>query len=391
MTQHGIILLLVGPMVPNLMRTFEIGESMAGVLLGMGSLGFVLGPLIAGSVIDRFSARESLLIGLVVELATFVLFGLSPIFVLAVAANFLMHLGASFVETTANVVPTLIRSTRSAHSVMNLVHMFFSVGAFAGPFLIGLYLESTGQWRPILFFTLIPTFGLLVWTLRVRFPRRPQRSEPHARGTLLSNLSQVLRMRHAVLGSVSLLLYVGAEVGVSSWVVYYLQRQLGLSPAASAAGLSMLWIFIMVGRYANSILGNRFSSVFLVTVSGVAGAAGVLVFLLARSAVAAYAVLAWIGLCLSGVFPNIMAELNNRDPEHIGTVTAVMAMGAALGAGIFQWFVGFLAETVSLTVAFITPAALQLLYVVTFALAAGRDSWHVRGHPHVQRHTGAQP
>jgi len=357
----------------------------------MGSLGFVLGPLIAGSVIDRFSARESLLIGLVVELATFVLFGLSPIFVLAVAANFLMHLGASFVETTANVVPTLIRSTRSAHSVMNLVHMFFSVGAFAGPFLIGLYLESTGQWRPILFFTLIPTFGLLVWTLRVRFPRRPQRSEPHARGTLLSNLSQVLRMRHAVLGSVSLLLYVGAEVGVSSWVVYYLQRQLGLSPAASAAGLSMLWIFIMVGRYANSILGNRFSSVFLVTVSGVAGAAGVLVFLLARSAVAAYAVLAWIGLCLSGVFPNIMAELNNRDPEHIGTVTAVMAMGAALGAGIFQWFVGFLAETVSLTVAFITPAALQLLYVVTFALAAGRDSWHVRGHPHVQRHTGAQP
>ncbi len=38
MTQHGIILLLVGPMVPNLMRTFEIGESMAGVLLGMGSL-----------------------------------------------------------------------------------------------------------------------------------------------------------------------------------------------------------------------------------------------------------------------------------------------------------------------------------------------------------------
>ena len=391
MTQHGIILLLVGPMVPNLMRTFEIGESMAGVLLGMGSLGFVLGPLIAGSVIDRFSARESLLIGLVVELATFVLFGLSPIFVLAVAANFLMHLGASFVETTANVVPTLIRSTRSAHSVMNLVHMFFSVGAFAGPFLIGLYLESTGQWRPILFFTLIPTFGLLVWTLRVRFPRRPQRSEPHARGTLLSNLSQVLRMRHAVLGSVSLLLYVGAEVGVSSWVVYYLQRQLGLSPAASAAGLSMLWIFIMVGRYANSILGNRFSSVFLVTVSGVAGAAGVLVFLLARSAVTAYAVLAWIGLCLSGVFPNIMAELNNRDPEHIGTVTAVMAMGAALGAGIFQWFVGFLAETVSLTVAFITPAALQLLYVVTFALAAGRDSWHVRGHPHVQRHTGAQP
>lgn len=36
MTQHGIILLLVGPIVPELMRTFGIGESMAGVLLGVG-------------------------------------------------------------------------------------------------------------------------------------------------------------------------------------------------------------------------------------------------------------------------------------------------------------------------------------------------------------------
>ena len=33
MAQHGIILLLVGPIVPNLMTTFGIRESMAGLLL----------------------------------------------------------------------------------------------------------------------------------------------------------------------------------------------------------------------------------------------------------------------------------------------------------------------------------------------------------------------
>ena len=85
----------------------------------------------------------------------------------------------------------------------------------------------------------------------------------------------------------------------------------------------------------------------------------------------AYVLLGWMGLCLAGGFPNVMAELNNRDPQKTGAVTAVMAAGAAAGAGVFQWFVGYLAETVSLTAAFVTPAVLQLLVVASFAGAVG--------------------
>ncbi len=363
MAQHGIILLLVGPLVPNLMKTFGVGESLAGLLLAMGSLGFVAGPLFAGAVIDRINVRAALLVGFGIELVALALFGLSPVFVAAIAANFIMHLGSSFVETAANVMPTLTERKGTAHAVMNLVHMFFSVGAFVGPFLIGLYLGATGEWRPVLFFALVPTGLLLAWTLSVRFPRKDGAATSAG---AFAHLGSVLRTPYAIYGAVTLLLYVGAEVGVSSWVVYYLQEELGLSAVGSTAGLSVLWIAIMVGRYANSILGNRFSSTALVTVSGVAGAAGVVVFLFAQSGLAAYAALAWVGVCLSGVFPNVMAELNNREPEKTGTVTAVMAMGAATGAGLFQWFVGFLAENASLTAAFVTPAVLQLLLVISF-------------------------
>ncbi|TVR60210.1 MAG: hypothetical protein EA426_05290, partial [Spirochaetaceae bacterium] len=166
--------------------------------------------------------------------------------------------------------------------------------------------------------------------------------------------------------AVTLFFYVGAEVGLSSWIVHYLQKELGLAPVSSAVGLSVLWVAILVGRLGNSILGDRFSSTTLVTVSGIGGAIGAVAFLFVRTIFPAYLVLAWIGLCLSGVFPNVMAELNNRDPEKTGTVTAVMAMGASSGAGAAQWFVGFLAETVSLSAAFVTPAVLQGLLVLSF-------------------------
>lgn len=376
MAQHGVILLLVGTIVPNIMATYGIGESVTGVLLGMGSLGFMVGPVLAGTVIDRLNIRYALTIGLVVELITLVLFGVAGVFFVAVVANFLLHLGSSFVETGANVIPTLTKSKRSAHSAMNLVHMFFSVGAFVGPFLIGLYLGATGKWRPIMYFVMIPTGMLMLWTMRVRFPRtrRGSHATPAAeRAPVLRNLWSVLRLRYVVFGALAMLLYVGAEVGVSSWVVYYLQQELGLSAVASASGLSFLWLFMMVGRYLNSALGNRYSSLALVTVSGIGGAIGVVGFLLVRSIVPAYALLGWIGLCLSGVFPNIMAELNNRDPKITGTVTAVMATGAAAGAGLFQWIVGYLAETVSLTAAFVVPGVLQLLEVIAFAAALGSN------------------
>jgi fucose permease len=364
MAQHGMILLLVGPLVPNLMASFGVGESMVGVLLGMGSLGFVAGPLFAGALIDRINVRAALVVGFGIELVLLVAFGAAPVFSVAVAANLLLHLGASFIETSANVMPSLRQSSRSAHAAMSLVHMFFSVGAFVGPFLIGLYLDATGAWRPIMYFALVPTGVLGLWSFAIRLPKAPRRVEP--RSNPLAHVQDVIRMPHALLGAATLLLYVGAEVGISSWVVHYLQKQLGLSTVASASGLSILWMSIMVGRFANSLLGNRFSSRSLVTVSGLVGAAGVVLFLFAEGMLAAYALLVWIGLCLAGIFPNVMGELNNRVPDKIGTVTAVMAMGASLGAAIFQWFVGFLAETASLTVAFIVPAVLLVLLVATF-------------------------
>ena len=386
MTQHGMILLLVGPMLPNIMVTFGVGESLAGLLLAMGALGFLCGPLIAGAVIDRVNVRAALRIGFLIEFLILCVYGLSPVFGLAVAAHFVMLLGSSFVETSANVMPSLTRTGRPAHAAMNLVHMFFSVGAFVGPFLIGLYLEATGEWRPIMFFALVPTGVLLLWTTLVRFPGRKQVStdapppgsagetslgdaSPKAAAPGRSRLGTVIRRRSVLLGALTLMLYVGAEVGTSSWVVYYLQRELGMSAVASASGLSILWVCILAGRFANSVLGNRFSSRSLVTVSGLTGAAGVVLFLFARSAASAYPLLGLIGLCFSGVFPNVMGELNRRDPRRVGTVTAVMAMGAAAGAGLFQWFLGFLAETVSLTAAFVTPAILQVLFVITFQLA----------------------
>ena len=371
MVQHGVALLIVGPLVPSLMEAFGIGEATTGFLLAMGSVGFLMGPLVAGTIIDRLNIRVALLVGLVLEIVFFALFGTAGLFALVIFANFMFHLGTSFVETSANVLPTLIPRKGSAHARMNLIHVFFSIGAFTGPFLVGLYIARYGVWRPVLFFALIPTILIMLWVAFARFPVRSRHRD--RAGRLLSDIAVVVRSRSAVFGAISLLLYVGAEVGLSAWIVYYLLQILGFSTILAASGLSILWIFIMIGRFLNSLLGNRFTAKTLVTVSGIGGCVGVLAFIFARSMPIAYMLLAWIGLCLSGVFPNIMAELNNREPGRTGTVTAVMSTGAAFGAAAFQWIVGIIADTVSLQAAFALLALLQILVVGSFLLALAPD------------------
>ena len=380
MVQHGIVLLLIGPIVPSLMATFGVGEATTGLLLGVGSLGFLAGPLIAGAIIDQSSVRSALIIGFAVEVVFLLLFGLSGVFVVAVVANVFLRLGAGFIETGGSYLPTLIPGPGRAHVRMNLVHAFFSVGAFIGPFLVGLYLEASGQWRPVFFFAMAPTALLVLWTIRVRIPRSRDGAgafnNPGSATSLKAQLIIVLRSRAALFGALALLFYVGAEVGISSWIVYYLQEVLGFDTVKSAGGLSILWVFIMAGRYLNSLLGRTVSAKALVCASGFGGFVGVIVFLFVDDLPSAYILLAWIGLCLSGVFPNVMAELNNRDPRRAGMVTAVMIMGAALGAGIFQWLVGLIAELVNLKVAFVIPGVLQILVVASFlpALKPGKQS-----------------
>ena len=367
MVQHGVILLINGPIVPSLMDTFSIGESTVGMLLAFGSIGFVMGPLIAGTIIDRIGIGRAFLAGFAIELTFFALFGFSPVFFGIVIANFMTRLGASFIETGGNVLPTLLSGKGSAHSRMNLVHVFFSIGAFLGPLLIGLYIGATGRWRPVLFFSMIPTALISLWVFRAGIPR-PSVDIAHKRH-LLHDVAIAIRSRATLLGALSLMLYVGAEAGMSSWLVLYLQRVFGMGTVRSAAGLSVMWVFIMIGRYINSLAGNRFSARALVTVSGLGGCAGVIAFILTRDPTVAFILIGWIGLCLSGVFPNIMAELNNREPERAGTVTAVMAIGASVGAALSQALVGAVAGAVSLQAAFFILGVFQALVVGTFFFA----------------------
>lgn len=344
MSMHGIVLSLSGPTLSCLMETFGLQEARAGLLLASGSAGFLMGTLGVGFFIDRGGLKRAFVFGQGMEVLALGLYAAARAFPVALAAGLMVGLGAGIIETTLNTLPARMAS-RQAGSLMNLIHLFFSLGAFVAPLAIGALLERGWTWRTIYLLTVIPAAGVGAAVLGVRFPRTHARQEEKCPAWVL------LRQRPVILGALVLLLYVGAELGIGSWVVLYLQRELHLPIGLASAGLSAFWIAMMVGRYGNSRLALRFSERDLVIVSGIGGAICCWGLLTTRRPVLAFGWLILAGFLFAGIYPLAMASVNSRYPRFAGRVSGLLAACAAAGALVFPPLLGALAQRTSLRLA----------------------------------------
>ncbi len=96
---------------------------------------------------------------------------------------------------------------------------------------------------------------------------------------------EVLKERAILFGAIAMFLYVAAEFGASNWTTLYLQKSLGFATLASTSGLSVLWLGLLIGRFANSRLALVRASGELVLWSGIGGLVTGLLLLTAQTPV----------------------------------------------------------------------------------------------------------
>ena len=105
--------------------------------------------------------------------------------------------------------------------------------------------------------------------------------------------------------------------------------------------------------------------------SGWGGLVTGLLLLTARTPFMAYVWLLGLGIFMGGIFPNIMAELNGRNPERTGLITGFLAQAAGLGSLIAQPILGYVGQTAGLTVSMGLVAGLMGAVSVVTYIGAG--------------------
>ena len=352
----GAVATVVGATLPVVVREFNWSYSTAGLLLAGNAAGYFCSTIISGFVMPRFGVGRMLILGLCFQAAGSFFFGADSRWIVNLALLTLVGFGQGMLEVGANC--TVIQlETRGQSRMMNLMYSAFTIGAVVAPLLTGLILDQSLHWRLIYFLfagaSVVLAFGML-WC------RFPEIKLSAGAGTRL----YAFRDRFLICCTAGILLYVGIEMGVSSWIGEYYVVVIGGGIVSASLLVSVFWGGILSGRLGMGLcyLGQQHSRVLLLfsslTVLGFVG------LLLARSSSHIFGCVFLTGLGLSVLYPMIMVLVGERYSEDHGLSVGIVASGGGIGAFCFPLVMGWLADTTNLRVGFAFFALMTVIMLV---------------------------
>jgi FHS family L-fucose permease-like MFS transporter len=317
------------------------------------------------------------------------------IYALFLLALCIMACGATFLEVAANPYVSILGPASTASSRLNLAQGFNSLGAFVTPFfgaqvilsgvekseaeLSSMSASSLDAYR--IFeadMVKLPYIGLacvfLFIAVVIYFSNLPEIEEPVEEESFersSDGKTSVLQYKHLVLGVLAIFLYVGAQVGVASFIIRFMQylQIPGITEKVAASFLGWHLGAFMVGRFVGSAIQQKFDPSKMLAIFAII--AGILTVLAINTdgMVAVWFVVA-IGFFNSIMFPTIftLSIKNLGKFTKDGSTFLVMAI---VGAAIIPAIMGYISTVRNIQVAFIVPA-LCYVYVLFYALKGSK-------------------
>ena len=370
-----------GLLIPSLLRsikeTFDQTDAGIGLVYLVYALAYALGSFIGGPLTERAGRRLTLGAAVLVTATGVAGLGLAPTWLAFIVATVAIGVGAGCLDGGANgLVLDVYREGRGR--AMSLLHMSFSVGALAAPLLVGRLVDGGVTWQAVTVGTgaVIALLALAYALVPMPSARRlAQATDPLAKAGGERGSSRLLTGPLLLLG-LAIAAYVAAEIGVSNWVVAFLDP----APLTTATlALSLYWAGLTVGRLLSSVIADRFDHVRFTIVCAIGMGATIAVASLAPTVPLAIAAFFAAGVASGPVFPMIVAIGGERFPDRSAAVGGSLTGMAVIGSTIYPPAMGLLSVTVGLTVAMLGSAALAIVCVL--ALWAFSRATVQRSHP----------
>ncbi|MBI2915181.1 MAG: MFS transporter [Firmicutes bacterium] len=334
----GLITTGLGPALPSLMSHYQLDPRQAGLAISLRGLG-LLASVPATGILAGLVPRKSLVLAGGLFIATGqLLSALAASWWIILGLSFLVGMGFGLLDVCLN---TLIAESfgRRRGTGLNLLHMFYGVGALTGPFLAGAILSSSLGWRWV--FGLGAFVGFLFTAYMGLQPLRgPQ---VRARGPGLSSLGRFAASPAFWLLALVMFAYSGVGTGYIGWMNTYLVRVFAMTTLGASVVLSFYSMGITGGRLLCSRIADRlgYGNTILLCSSGALLSA--ITASLAPSAAVAALSFGLTGFFFSGLFPTSLAFGTKLFPHSSEAVSSALLTGASAGAMLIP---AIMAETV---------------------------------------------
>ncbi len=336
----GLDTAILGPTLPALAEQTHSALGQMGLLFLAGSIGYTLGTIISGRVIDKFKGHRVLGIAQLVAAALIFFVPLAAWFWLLLVILVSKGFAQGFVNTGANALLVWTHGEKVG-PFMNGLHFFFGLGAFLSPFMVAQVVGTAGGYRWA--FWILAVFAGLVGLRMLTMPGSPRPVQAQERETGPVKQGSI-RYGLVISAMLFLFFYVGAEITFGGWIYTYAVT-LNLASLAGAAYLtSAFWAAFTVGRLLSIPAATRFSPKQVILAASL-GCMAVLTLgiIFASSSAALWLMAIGVGFCMAPIWPTGFT-LAGQSIHMTGKVTGVILLGDSFGGMVLPSLVGKVME-----------------------------------------------
>ncbi len=349
---------LLGSAWPNIYVEFDVSVSSMGIVSMLISGCTIVSALMSERIGKKFSTGVVTGVSVAMTAIGLLGFSMSTQFWNLLVWSVPYGLGAGTVDSALNNYVALHYKSRH----MSWLHCFWGLGCTIGPAVMSYFLLGGRSWTNA-YFTIFIIQVILCAVIFASLPLWKKKASDNSgeETTQVLGLRKTVALRGVKETMLGFLCYCALEATTGSWAVSYVVLEKGLDADKAASWGSLFYIGIMVGRFINGFLSEKFSDRALIRVGSGIIALGILVLLLPLGNAGAVSAFILIGLGCAPIYPCIV----HSTPYHFGKE----ASSAVIGVEMASAYVGttFMPPVFGLIAQYITPALLPAYLLIFLA------------------------
>lgn len=369
----GILAALPGASLLQLASNTHVSLEVVGGMFTLSAGGFLLGAILAGTLVGLTKPKYVLAAGLFFLAAGSLATSLTDSFLGLLVSQTFKGFGFGFIDISLNSIATLSFQENLSENLNN-IHGMYGLGALLGP----LILAGTLQFFDSLPLAYLAGAGvaalpivLILWQPVPDLPGRAQR-DASASAVQRAEARKVMRRGLLWLMVLQISLYASAEIGFGNWIVTVVSKSAGISLALAAPVATAFYIGLTAGRLGGAQVLRRgwLSEKRLLYVALLGGSiCGVIGAIFPAQMLVVYPASALVGWFYGPLFPSIMAIASRRFAHAIGLVSTVMMIGTGASAMLIPATMGALIPVLGINWVITIPALCCLAVIPPMALA----------------------
>ena len=355
---YGATITIVGPALAEIQESFLLTQSELGMFMSFLSFGLIISVLLGGYFADRFSTKWVGISGQLFLSLGLNIFSLTSEFYIGLFAFFLMGVGGGLIEVVTNTLIAELYTDRRA-ALLNILHAFFGIGALIGPFFCGYLIDSGYGWEVV--YQIAGFFSGIVVLLfmSTKFPKKIETEKIDPRYFV-----KIVTTPFMIILGILTILYVGSEMGINYWSVFYMENSLGAPKVTASSYLTFFWFAMTGGRFICYLLAKWINEKKLLFSLSVFSLAFYTIFLLGDRPEVSGTALVFVGLFFSGIFPLIISLGIGSFPKSPNTTNGFLLACMGSGVLIFPFAVGAISNKFTLMAGMASISLFLFIFIV---------------------------